>query len=161
MATRQKQIDTWFAQGKISKATSMRLEQVPDIDGFLDLINASGDYVQDTLDMMVEDGEYEPPTGLEDLTAAHEMAQSRYLQEKKFKTPQDRLDLILKYIVAVEQLIEEAAPPPAQPPAMPPGPSPMDPMGGMGGPPVGIQPPPGAPPVPGAGIGGVPIPAAA
>lgn len=158
MATRQKQIDTWYAQGKISKATSMRLEQVPDIDGFLDLVNASGDYVQDTLDMMVEDGEYEPPTGLEDLTAAHEMAQSRYLQEKKFKTPQDRLDLIMKYIVAVEQLIEEAGPETSA--AQPAGGMPVDPMAG-GVPPVGIQPPPGAPPVPGAGIGGVPIPAMA
>jgi hypothetical protein len=150
MATRQKQIDTWFAQGKISKSTAMRLEQVPDIDGFLDLVNASNDYVEAALDMMVEEGNYEPPTGLEDLTAAHEQAQSRYLQEKRFKTPQDRLDLIMKYVCAVEQLIDEAKPPPA--PA-------LGAMPGAGAPPVGIQPPPGAPPVPGMGIGGVPVPA--
>jgi len=143
MATRQKQIDTWYAQGKISKGTSMRLEQIPDVDGFLDLVNASRDYVEAILDKMVEEGDYEPPTGLEDLAAAHEVAQSRYLQEKLFQTPQDRLDMIMKYIVAVEQLIDEAAPAPAGPA------------------PVGIQPPPGAP-VPGpVGMGGVPLPPAA
>lgn len=131
MATRQKQIDIWFAQGKISKATSMRLEQVPDIDGFLDLANASGDYVESVLDMMVEEGEYDPPTGYEDPAAAHEMAQSRYLQEKKMKTPQDRLDLILKYIAALEQLMDETEPAPA--PAMPPGMAPAPPLTGMGG----------------------------
>jgi len=147
MATRQKQIDVWFAQGKISKETSMRLEQVPDIDGFLDLVNASGDYVQDTLDRMVEDGDYDPPTGVEDLEAAHEAAQSRYLQEKKLKTPKDRLDLIMKYVVAVEQLMSEMTdmmPGPPQP----------------GGPGVGIQPPLGAP-MPGpTGMMGVPLPPA-
>ena len=148
MATRQKQIDTWYAQGKISKGTSMRLEQVPDVDGFLDLVNASRDYVDAILDNMVEDGDYEPPTGLEDLASAHEVAQSRYLQEKLMKTPQDRLDMIMKYIVAVEQLIDEANPAPApMPGAMPGGP-----------PPVGIQPPGGAP-MPGpTGMGGVPLP---
>lgn len=139
MATRQKQIDTWYAQGKISKGTSMRLEQIPDVDGFLDLVNASRDYVEAVLDKMVEDGEYDPPTGLEDLAAAHEVAQSRYLQEKLFETPRDRLDMIMKYIVAVEQLMDEAAPAPAPPP-------------------VGIQPP-GAAPIPGpTGMGGVPLP---
>ena len=144
MATRQKQIDTWYAQGKISKGTSMRLEQIPDVDGFMDLVNASRDYVESILDSMVEDGDYEPPTGLEDLAAAHEVAQSRYLQEKLMQTPQDRLDMIMKYIVAIEQLIDEAAP------AAPAGP-----------PPVGIQPPGGAP-MPGpTGMGGVPLPPAA
>lgn len=139
MATRQKQIDGWYAQGKISKGTSMRLEQIPDVDGFLDLVNASRDYVEAMLDKMVEDGDYEPPTGLEDLAAAHEVAQSRYLQEKLFETPQDRLDMIMKYIVAVEQLMDEAAPQAAP---------------GR----VGIQPPAGAP-MPGPnGMGGVPLP---
>jgi len=141
MATRQKQIDTWYAQGKISKSTAMRLEQVPDIDGFMDLVNSSADFIQEVLDCMIEDGVYIPPTGLEDLGAAHEQAQSRYLLERKpsMKTPQDRLDLIMKYIVAIEQLMDEAAPAPA------PGP-------------VGIQPPAGAP-MPGpAGMGGVPLP---
>lgn len=154
MATRQKQIDVWYAQGKISKATAMRLEQVPDVDGFMDLYNASLDFIESALDRMVEEGDYEPPTGLEDLAAAGEIAQSRYLQEKNMKTPQDRLDLILKYIVAVEQLQEEAAPAPAAP-GLPVMPGPMLP-GGPIDPAMGGAPP----PVPGVGIGGVPIPAA-
>jgi len=144
MAQRQRQIDTWYAQGKISKATSMRLEQVPDIDGFQDLINASRDHVESDLDKMVEDGEYQPPTGFEDLLAANETAQARYLLEKDMGTPRDRLDLIMKYQAAIEQLIDEAAPPP------PPAPSALPGMQGTM--------PAGAPaPIP-SGIGGVPVP---
>jgi len=143
MATRQKQIDTWYAQGKISKETAMRLEQVPDVDGFMDLVNSSGDLVEEVLDLMIETGEYIPPTGVEDLGAAHEQAQSRYMYERKpsMKTPQDRLDLIMKYIVALEQLMDEASPPAS---AAAPG--------------VGITPPMGAPAPGPAGLGGVPLP---
>jgi len=142
MAERQKQIDTWFAQGKISKGTAMRLEQIPDIDGYQDLVNASRDYVEATLDKMVEDGEYAPPTGLEDLQEALEQAQSRYMLEKLMGTDQKYLDLILKYIVSVQQLSADANPPT---PAVP----------------FGMQAPAGAPGNPGPGMappGGLPMP---
>lgn len=156
IAGRTEIIEQWAAQGRISKATQNRLEQVPDIDGYLDLVNAAAESVEAALDRMVEEGDYEPPTPFADLQDQIAMAQSRYLFEKdQGDTPRDRLDLILQYIAATQELIEDAAGPantnagpgmPAQAlPAAPQGALP--PMPGAGGG-FGMQPPAGPAPVP-------------
>lgn len=133
-AAKQQQIDTWFAEGSITRAIKMRLEQVPDIDGFQNLANASLDYIDTVLDAIVFDGEYEPPEPWLDLQSASETAQSRYLMEKQRNmiagkgngTPQKNLDMVIQWMSQVQELIEDAAPPPGssafgiQPPAAPP-----------------------------------------
>jgi hypothetical protein len=144
IAGRQQIIDTWAAQGRVSKATQNRLEQIPDIDGYLDLVNASADAIEASLDRIVEKGKYEPPTPFADLSDQLATAQSRYLFEKnQGDTPQDRLDLILQYIGATQELIEDNAPPPA--PAAPPG---FGMPAGPAGPPPVAQPFPAVPNVP-------------
>ena len=134
-AAKQQQIDTWYAEGAISKATKMRLEQVPDIDGYQNLANASMDYVECVLDGIVEDGDYEPPEPWIDLQAASQTVQSRYLLEKMYKTPQDRLDKLLMWMAQVQEMLDEATAP-AAPPIGAPGP---------GGPGFGVTPPAGVP----------------
>ena len=135
MAHRQQQIDTWFAEGSISKKTKMRLEQVPDTDGYLDLVNAAEENVFQSIEFMIEENEFVPAEPFGDLDAALEIAQSLYVQEKNESTPQDRLDHVLRYIAQLQEMIEErdasrpaAAPAPAgfgvQPPA---GPAPAPP----------------------------------
>lgn len=151
-AEKQAQIDRWYAEGTISKAIKMRLEQVPDLDGFQNLANASLDYIECVLDQIVEDGEYEPPEPWIDLQAASQTVQSRYLLEKMQKTPRDRLDMLLMWMAQVQEMLDEATqaamPPP--PPGLPAGP------GGSGGAP-GLPAGPGAslalPPMPPSGPG--------
>lgn len=125
---RQQQIDTWYADGIISKATKLRLEQVPDVEAFQDLANASEDAIEMALDEMVENGEFCPPEPFFDLTDALRIAQSRYLLEKNEKTPQDRLDLILQWIAVIEEMKGDTAGPIGiQPPAAAPGAVPAGP----------------------------------
>lgn len=125
-AARQQKIDNWYANGNITKEIKMRLEQVPDVDGYADLVNAALDDVFAVLDCIIEDGEYNPPEPFEDLGTALAIAQSRYLQEKTRKhTPEDRLDLLLTWIMQADELIAEGAGPvgiqsPAGAPAAPP-----------------------------------------
>lgn len=109
MAFRQQQIDTWFAEGAISKQTKMRLEQVPDTDGYQSLANAAQDYVEMQLDKMIEKGKYEPPEPWIDIESGLQMAQARYLFEKTLETPQDRTDLILQYISHLDEMKNELA----------------------------------------------------
>jgi hypothetical protein len=136
MAGRQQILDTWEASGKISKQTKMRLESMPDVDGWQDLNDAVGDEIEQALDRIVEDGEYVPPEPFGLLADRLEQAQSRYLQEKVLQTPQDRLDMILQYIAATQEMIDELAPPPPGAPLGPPGPPALGPMppapGGFG-----------------------------
>ena len=153
-AMKQQQIDTWFAEGSITRAIKMRLEQVPDIDGYQNLANASLDYIDTVLDMIVFDEGYEPPEPWMDLQAASENAQSRYLLEKGRNlmagpgkgTPEKNLNQILQWMSQVQEMIDDAMPPPAPPgPGMP-----------IGPPGVGIQP--AAAPPPGAIQAPFPIP---
>ena len=161
IAGRQQIIDTWAAQGRISKQTQNRLEQIPDIDGYLDIVNATADSIECALDRIVEKGEYEPPTSFGDPLDQLAAAESRYSFEKdQGDTPQDRLDKLLQYIAATHELIEDSAPaaPPSfgiQPPAGP-GPVPQ-PFPGQ----PNIPGPGGAPAPPALGPGGPPAPAPA
>jgi hypothetical protein len=152
-AAKQNQIDTWFAEGSITRAIKMRLEQVPDVDGYQNLANSSQDLIETILDCIVFDGEYHPPDPWLDLQAASETVQSRYnlekqrnlLSEEKDRTPQKNLDMLLQWMSQVQELIDDAMPPASVAPGGPPG-APMGPGGpGLQGP---GAPPPGASPAP-------------
>lgn len=137
-AEKQQEIADWYAEGQISRADKMRLEQVPDLDGYQDLANASLDYIEMVLDLIVDDGEYTPAEPWIDLQAALQTTQARYLQEKMQKTPQDRLDLLLQFMAQLQELQADAMPTPA------PGPAPLgaSPAG------FGLQAPTGPAPAP-------------
>jgi len=151
-AAKQEKIDQWFAEGVITKAVKMRLEQVPDTEGYATIANSSPDYVEYALDAIVEDGDYVPPEPWIDLAAALESAQSRYLREKMEATPRDRLDMLLQFIFQIQELMGDAAPAPVAPaasvaaPGMPPPAPPGSALGSASSAPFGIQPPPAPPP---------------
>lgn len=122
IAGRQQIIDTWAAEGRISKSTQDRLEQLPDIDGHLDAANSAMDWVEATLDEIVEDGDYTPPTPFADLQDQLARVQSRYcFEDKQGDTPRERLDMLLQFWAATQELIEDAAPAPSFGLAPPPG----------------------------------------
>lgn len=151
-AEKQAQIDRWYAEGTISKAIKMRLEQVPDLDGYQNLANASLDFIEFSLDAIVEDGDYAPPEPWMDLQAASQTVQSRYLLEKMQKTPRDRLDQLLRWMAQVQEMLDEANAPPPSAPGLPAGPGgppglPAGPGGAPGGP-LALGPMPGGPPTP-------------
>lgn len=124
-AARQQTIANWYADGQIDKATKMRLEQVPDTEGYADIATAARDDIEMVLDAIVEEGDYLPPEPFEDLKAALSIAQSRYLQERARGCPEDRLDLLLHWIMQCDEQLAEGAgvvgiQPPAVNPAAPP-----------------------------------------
>lgn len=125
-AARQQKIDNWYANGQITKQIKMRLEQVPDVDGYQDLANAALDDIFSSLDEITETGEYTPPEPFQDLATAIQVAQSYWLHWRSRKIlPQERLDLILQWIMQADELMQEG-----------------------GGSPVGLQAPQGAPAAP-------------
>lgn len=126
-AARQQKIDNWYANGQITKAIKNRLEQVPDVDGYMDLANGGLDDIFCTLDEIIETGEYNPPEPFEDLDTAIQIAQSYWLHWRSRKViPQDRLDLILQWLMQADELNAErqtgpvGIQPPAGAPAAPP-----------------------------------------
>jgi hypothetical protein len=107
-AARQQKIDNWYANGQITKQIKMRLEQVPDVDGYQDLANAALDDIFCTLDNIVMEGEYVPPEPFEDLNQAIQIAQSYYLHWKSRKIiPENNLNLLLQWIMQADELLSE------------------------------------------------------
>lgn len=133
-AARLQQVANWYQDGIIDKSTKMRLEQVPDTEGYADLFTASEDNVHAMIDKIIEVGDYFPPEPYQDLKKLIQIGQSRYLQEKDRETPQDRLDLLLQYIMQAQELMEQGNPPPTigiQAPALPPQPAAGGPTNGV------------------------------
>ncbi len=154
IAVRQEQIRTWYAEGAISKQTKMRLEQVPDTDGYQSLANAAQDFIEMQLDEMIQTGDYQPPEPWVDVDAAMETAQARYCYERTLKTPQKRTDMILRYISALDELKSAAGAAMAGAAAPPPPPGSPEALMQPNMPPPGAAP--GAPPLPPQGIPGLP-----
>ncbi len=169
-AGRQQQIDSWYANGFVSRAEKFRLENVPDTERFISLATAVQDELEWTLDKIVTEGKYYPPEVYDvvpdaegNIANAMKTANARYHYEKRREAPARVLRLLRDFMGALADLMENPAalPPPAMP-AMPPematgmpgaapAPPPMQVAPGMappaalppGGPPMGM--PPGGP----------------
>lgn len=107
-AARQQKIDNWFANGQISKTVKMRLEQVPDVDGYADLVNSALNDIHLVCDAIIESGEYMPPEPFQDLQQGIEVFQSRWLQERTRQNgvPQAHLDLLLTWAMQADEMLQ-------------------------------------------------------
>lgn len=144
-AARFETIENWYLEGTINRSTKMRLQNMPDTQGFMSIYTASEDMIEKTLDMIVKLGKFIPPSPYSDLTKALQMGQARFQYEWTYELPEDRLKLIAIFISAVIDMMPE---PPAPAPAMPgigaiPGMPPALPemMPNPAAPPVGALPP--------------------
>lgn len=109
-AARQQKIDNWYANGQINKSIKMRLEQVPDTDGYQDLANGGLDDIFCTLDNIIEKGSegYSPPEPFQDLKQAIQIAQSYWLHWRSRKViPEAHLNLLLQWIMQADELLNE------------------------------------------------------
>jgi hypothetical protein len=109
VAGKQDWIDRAFRENRISKETKTRLEGMPDIDGEIDLLDAGADLVIHTLDQIVEEGKYIPPTGIGNLQEAYEKTAARIQFEIRRKVIDDtRLSQLWLYLSAIDELMGEA-----------------------------------------------------
>jgi hypothetical protein len=133
IAGRQDWIDRAFAQGRLTKEDKDRLEGMPDVEGEIDLMSASSDEVVHALDQIVEEGKYQPPTGVGDLQMAYAKTQARISYEKRRGLDDDKLSLLFQYLAALDELLAEAEPAPQPAAAGLPSPGPMAPAGAVPG----------------------------
>lgn len=125
-------IADWAAAGQITKAQRMRLEDMPDLDAYTNIADASADWVDWAMDNMIESGEYQPPEYYCNLEEAFATAQGRVLYEATLGLPDDRLDLLRTFVDQIKDmravLAKEsaaAAPAPAAPAPAPGGVAPQ------------------------------------
>lgn len=130
--------------GWVSPAQAKRLLEFPDLDAEADLENAPYDLLRETLERLIETGEYEAPEPFQDLALVMQLAPLIYQRAKLSGVDEGRLELLRRYMDRAAQLM---APP--EPPMPPPGEMPPD-AGPLPGPelPPGPVDPTGSPPIP-------------
>jgi hypothetical protein len=135
-----------YQTGQISKEDYLRIIDYPDTQAVINIVTASRDAIDWMLDKIVEDGIYESPEPFMDLDLAIQVAQNRYLRERTQGTPEDRLELLRRFIQTANDLkTVSAAPPASAPPSINPAQAEAAGLGTQPPPPIGA----GAPPGPG------------
>lgn len=98
-----------FQAGQISKEDLLRLIDYPDTQATIDIQTASRDAIDWMLDKIVFDGTYESPEPYMDLAESIRVAQLRYLRERTQGCPEERLELLRRFMDSAKELQQQIA----------------------------------------------------
>jgi hypothetical protein len=98
-----------FQVGQISKEDYLRIIDYPDTQAVIELVTAGRDSIDWMLDKIVEDGIFESPEPYQNLDInkpgnAIEVAQNRYLRERTQGCPEERLELLRRFMQVAKDL---------------------------------------------------------
>lgn len=116
-------IQEMMAAGLLSPEQGKRLLDYPDLEAEENLSNATLDYLHKILDDIVDEGKYTAPEPFDRLDKARELALEYYAQGKLNNMPEDRLELLRRFMKQLDMLDQQIAT--ALAPPMPTGPVPM------------------------------------
>ena len=125
-------IQEMMGAGLLSPEAGKRLLDYPDLEAEENLANANLDYLHMILDKIMDDGIFTPPEPFDRLDKARELALEYYAQGKLNEAPEDRLEMLRRFMAQIDMLeakAKEAAmaalAPPVPPGMAPPGPGGM------------------------------------
>lgn len=95
--------------GFLSREEGMELLDFPDTERFFSLKNASVENIMLMIERMVEEGIYVAPEPYMNLKMAKDLAQSAYLKYKNQNAPDDRLELLRRFIDMCQESLGIAA----------------------------------------------------
>ena len=125
-AGRRQTIVEMIQSGMVSIAEGRRLLDYPDLDQVNVLANASEERTLKYLDMIVEDGKYNPPDPFMDLQRAEELVVQYYNLYIAANLDEEKANQLRQFRAQV-QILMSAAQPPAPPPGAMPGAAPGGP----------------------------------
>jgi hypothetical protein len=97
-AGRLEYVQEMLGAGLLSPEEGLSLLDFPDTEKVTMFKNAKFNDILATIDIMLESGEYIPPEQYQDLVNGITYMQSAYLYYKKEKCPEEKLDLLLRWI---------------------------------------------------------------
>lgn len=117
-AGRTATVEQWFRSGWITRDQAMKLLDMPDLEEFRATELSPYDIVLMAIETMIEDGEYMHPEPVQDLQLSIGLATNAYQRFVVEGAPEDRTELLLRYIDDL-QAYNEQAQAPQQPQAAP------------------------------------------
>ena len=103
--------------GMISPEEGRELLDFPDLEAFATLASADKKLTDKIINTIVEDGQYNPPEPESNLEYATKKAQQAYLAGILNDLPEERLEMLLRYMDDAARLLKAQTPPPAPAPA--------------------------------------------
>jgi hypothetical protein len=94
--------------GFIAKEDAMKLLNFPDLEGFYNMTNAGLEDIERQIEMMIEHGEYETPEPYQNLQLGIEKMQQAYLMYRSQNCPDDKLDLLRRWMADADALLQRA-----------------------------------------------------
>lgn len=115
-------LEEFFNAGLISKEDFMRNADLPDLKSEIGLQTAPRDLIDERLEKMLSTGEYYPPEPFYNLQLNLQVTTLQYQRSQLDGVPEDRLELLRRYMVDCQAMLQPPAPPEMLPPqAMPEG----------------------------------------
>lgn len=111
---RLQKVQEMVQSGMITQAIGMKLLDFPDLETAESLEMADANLVDKTLSNMILHNRYDPPEPQQNLKYAFTRAQQVYLKGRFDAVPEDRLELVLRYMDDAQrlQIMAQPAPPP-------------------------------------------------
>lgn len=105
--------------GFITKEDGMRLLDFPDLESTMSLLNSGLDDIERMIELMIDKGEYQTPEPYQNLEMGIKRCQQAYLKFRSEGAPDDRLELLRRWMEDAQALLLKAATGSAAPPPMP------------------------------------------
>ena len=107
-AGRKQTVEDWYRAGFISAMEARALLDFPDLERFDSLNLASTEIVLESIETMIEDGEQVIPEPTDDLNLIIKLTTQSLAKFRLRKAPEDRLELLRRYLDMAKHLIEKA-----------------------------------------------------
>lgn len=98
--------------GFITQEDARSLLDFPDLEGVMSLYNAARDDIMWLIENMIENNDYQSPEPFMNLQLASVLVQSAYLKAKQQNVPEERLDLLRRFMDEVQTLLTPPVPEP-------------------------------------------------
>lgn len=120
-AGRLQDVQELLSAGFIGKEDGMKLLNFPDLKQFYNFNNAGVEDIERTIEMIVDEGNYQTPEPYQNLQLGITKMQQAYLLYRSMGCPEEKLELFRRWIEDAAALLTKAASASAQPnaPALP------------------------------------------
>ncbi len=107
--------------GYLTKESAFKLLNFPDLEDVVNLQRSAMDDIEETINKIVEDGEYSPPDEFQNLQLGITMFQQSYLKYRHEGLPEERLEMLRQWATDAAEMLAPPAPPEGEgaPPPMP------------------------------------------
>lgn len=107
-AGRLQDIQELIQAGFIDKNYALKLLDYPDLEGYMNLANAAIDDIEDTIEAIMDKGEYSSPEPYQDLATGIKLMQSAYLKARTDNLEEEKMELMRRWISEASLLLQSA-----------------------------------------------------